>query len=114
MTHYGFNFLWMFNTGNKIELNPSDVAIAEKELDFVKEMGCNFVRIPLDYRFWIKGFKYNEPDEKMLKRVDDCVNAVISRGLHCSLNIHRAPGYCINAGFREPATPPVKGLSFSE
>src|SRR5690606_3595516 len=28
--------------------------------------------------------------------VDECVQAVVSRGMHCSLNIHRAPGYCIN------------------
>lgn len=60
------------------------------------QMGCNFVRIPLDYRFWIHDFNYDAPQEAFLKKVDDCVQAVVSRGMHCSLNVHRAPGYCIN------------------
>ena len=37
----------------------------------------------------------------MISRVDDCVRAVTSRGMHCSLNLHRAPGYCINGNERE-------------
>jgi aryl-phospho-beta-D-glucosidase BglC (GH1 family) len=101
MTHYGFNFLWMYNAGNGasadgVPFDPRSIYIAEDELDFVREMGCNFARIPLDYRFWSRDFRYSERDEAMLRRVDDCVRAVTSRGMHCSLNVHRAPGYCIN------------------
>lgn len=87
--YFGFNFLWMFSA-------PRPVGIDEAELDFIAQMGCNFARLPLDYRFWVRDFRYGEPDERMLERVDDCVRAVTSRGLHCSLNLHRAPGYCIN------------------
>lgn len=96
MKQYGFNVLWMFTTDNRDDVSVKDIAINEKELDFMCQMGCNFVRIPMDYRFWIKDFKYYEPDEKVVKKVEECVKAVTSRKMHCSLNIHRAPGYCIN------------------
>jgi aryl-phospho-beta-D-glucosidase BglC (GH1 family) len=85
----------MFNN-----MHPADtqeyININEKELDFIAKYNFNFIRLPLDYRFWIHNFKYDEPDEKMLKQVDRCVNAIITRDIHCSLNLHRAPGYCIN------------------
>lgn len=96
MTHYGFNLLWMYSTGNRERVDPGEIKIDGGELDFIAAMGCNFVRLPLDYRFWVRDFRYAEADEAMLARVDDCVRAVTSRGLHCSLNLHRAPGYCIN------------------
>lgn len=100
-TYYGFNFLWMFRLGNKDRVSPGEIVIAENEIDFIAKMGCNFIRLPLDYQLWVENFKYDEPNEAMLKKVDDCVHAVISRGLHCSLNIHRAPGYCINGADQE-------------
>lgn len=94
--YYGFNFLWMFSSPGKGKRKNPAIDIAYKELDFIADMGCNFVRLPLDYRFWIHDFCYSEPDELMLKMVDRCVEAVTERGFHCSLNLHRAPGYCIN------------------
>lgn len=93
--YYGFNYLWMFNAPKGVA-SPLDVKINERELDFAAAMGCNFVRIPLDYRYWVRDFCYGEADEGMLAKVDECVLAVVSRGMHCSLNLHRAPGYCIN------------------
>ena len=99
-TWYGFNILPFFSLGRAAldgtEVNPGMVHIDEADLDFIAKMGCNFVRLPCDYRYFIHNFKYNEPDEAMLKVLDRCVQAIISRGLHCSLNVHRAPGYCIN------------------
>lgn len=93
--HYGFNYLWMFSAPQG-GASPSDVRIDGRELDFAAAMGCNFVRIPLDYRFWVRDFRYGEADEGMLAKVDEGVRAAVSRGMHCSLNLHRAPGYCIN------------------
>ena len=40
--------------------------------------------------------------EEALERVDQLVFLAHKYKLHVSLNLHRAPGYCINAGFREP------------
>jgi len=91
----------MFSSGGRDGLVPADVTIEEHDLDFIKKMGCDFIRLPLDYRFWVRDFRYGEPDERMLARVDDCVRAVTGRGMHCSLNLHRAPGYCINGAETE-------------
>lgn len=94
---YGFNVLWFFTAGwDKPVANPESIQIDEADLDFMAEMGCNFVRVPTDYRFFIHDFKYGEYDEQMLKVLDKAINSIISRGLHCSLNVHRGPGYCIN------------------
>lgn len=94
---YGFNVLWFFSAGWKdLQLDPAKIQIDEKDLDFMAKMGCNFVRLPTDYRFFIHDFKYNEYDEAFLKVLDKAVYAITSRGMHCSLNVHRGPGYCIN------------------
>lgn len=94
---YGFNVLWLFSAGGKEPfVNPHFINIDENELDFMAEMGCNFVRLPTDYRFFIHNFEYDKYDEEMLKVLDKCIDAIVSRGMHCSLNVHRGPGYCIN------------------
>jgi aryl-phospho-beta-D-glucosidase BglC (GH1 family) len=68
----------------------------EKALDFLAQFGFNFVRIPLDYRFWTRDFDYFHPDETFFEWIDQYVEACRSRGLHLSLNLHRAPGFCTN------------------
>lgn len=94
---YGFNVLWFFSAGGKDPVISSDrIHIDENDLDFMKKMGCNFVRVPTDYRYFIHDFNYGHYDETMLNLLDKAVDAIVSRGLHCSLNVHRAPGYCIN------------------
>lgn len=93
MKKYGFNFLWMFSKNKK---NKKPQPPNEKELDLVKKMGFNFVRVPTDYRFWIKDDNYFDPDEKILEYIDSYLEACHKRDLHLNLNIHRAPGYCIN------------------
>ena len=94
---YGFNVLWLFSAGGKEPfVNPHFINIDENELDFMAEMGCNFVRLPTDYRFFIHNFEYDKYDEEMLKVLDKCIDAIVKRGMHCSLNVHRGPGYCIN------------------
>jgi len=98
MNYYGFNFLWMFS---KYREDAKATEPNLTELDFVASEGFNFVRIPTDYKFWTNGFDYYNPDEEALKLIDRYIEACNSRGLHASLNIHRAPGYCINAPERE-------------
>jgi len=68
----------------------------EKALDFLAEMGFNFVRITTDYRYWTKDFDYFHPDEDVFKNLDSYLEACKQRNLHMCLNFHRAPGYCIN------------------
>jgi endoglucanase len=92
LKYYGFNFQWMCSWKPDISPEPAD----EKALDFLAEFGFNFVRIPLDYRFWTKDFDYFHPDQAMFRTIDGYLETCRSRGIHVSLNIHRAPGYCTN------------------
>lgn len=87
----GFNFLWMFSCHGDPPGLPD-----ERELDFVADHGFNFVRIPTDYRFWTKNFDYLHPDESVIEYIDGYIGQINRRGMHASLNLHRAPGYCIN------------------
>lgn len=91
MGHYGFNFQWMFIWQGQ-QPPPPD----EKALDFLAAHGFNFVRIPTDYRLWTQDFDYLHPDEDVWKALDQYLAACQSRGIHMCLNMHRAPGYCIN------------------
>lgn len=97
MPHYGFNFQWMFSTWGGRAPEPAD----ERALDFLVEHGFDFVRVPLDYGFWTEDFDYFNPNEGVFEVIDGYVAACRSRGLHLSLNLHRAPGYCINGNERE-------------
>lgn len=92
MPHYGFNFQWMYTGDPGQPPAPPD----ERALDWMAALGFNFVRIPTNYWFWTKDFDYFHPDERIIEYLDRYVEACKSRNLHLSLNIHRAPGYCIN------------------
>lgn len=90
--YYGFNFQWM----SAWEADKGPETVDENALDFLAEFGFNFVRVPLDYRFWTKHFDYFHPDESIFEYIDKYLEACKSRGVQLSLNLHRAPGYCTN------------------
>jgi hypothetical protein len=92
MNYYGFNFQWMCSWSREQRPQPVD----EKALDFLTKFGFNFVRVPVDYRFWTRGFDYFHPDESVFNFIDEYLEACRARGIHLSLNLHRAPGYCTN------------------
>lgn len=92
MPRYGFNVQWMFSWEPDRQPEPPD----ERALDFMAEYGFDFVRVPTDYRFWTTGFDYFHPNEAVFTYLDRYLEACRSRGLQMSLNLHRAPGYCIN------------------
>jgi endoglucanase len=94
---YGFNFQWMFSSLRADTPQPPDA----KALDFLAATGFNFVRLPTDYHLWIRDFDYFHPDEQVFSSIDRALEACRARGLHLSLNLHRAPGYCINNTHRE-------------
>jgi len=96
MKRYGFNFQWLFVYRGEAP-QPVDLAA----LDFLAEEEFDFVRIPTDYNFWTRDFDYFHPDETVFEQLDACLAACRQRGIHMSLNLHRAPGYCINRNEQE-------------
>lgn len=92
MPRYGFNFQWMFSAHRPGGPQPADI----KALDFLAKHGFDFIRIPTDYRVWTKDFDYFHPDERIFEFLDGYLEQTRSRGMQLSLNLHRAPGYCIN------------------
>lgn len=102
MPHYGFNFQWMFVWRPGMLPQEPDL----KALDFMAEQGFNFVRVTTDYRFWTNlsgpdGPDYFHPNEDVFLYIDRYLRACRERGIHLSLNQHRAPGYCINENHLE-------------
>ena len=69
---------------------------SESDFALVKEWGFNFVRLPLDYRFWIKDGDWHSIDADRLAPVDEAVEWGRKYGLHVQICFHHAPGYCIN------------------
>jgi endoglucanase len=73
----------------------------EWKFAFMAEHGFDFARIPLSYRCWATPDAPLDFDEESLKEIDEVVAMGERFGIHINLNIHRAPGYCVNA----PAEP---------
>ncbi|MBX3240524.1 MAG: cellulase family glycosylhydrolase [Chitinophagaceae bacterium] len=103
----GFNLLDYFspnpayNTRNKTTV---------EHLKWMQDWGFDFVRIPLAYPSYldIDRTRHITPeevyqiDDRATDTIEELVTQAQTHGLHVSLNLHRAPGYCINAGFHEP------------
>ncbi|NLW21041.1 MAG: cellulase family glycosylhydrolase [Clostridiales bacterium] len=96
MRKYGFNMQWMFEHHGQPAKAPD-----LKELDFIAKRGFNFIRVPLDYKFWTRDFDYLAIDESVTDQIDSYLAACSERGLHMCLNMHRAPGFCTNHNHRE-------------
>ncbi len=83
----GFNLLEKFTLAG-------DRPYREWDFEFMAAFGFDYVRLPLDYRIWTRpggGFR-----EKPLRQIDQALAWGRRRGIHVTLCLHRAPGYCIN------------------
>lgn len=104
----GFNLLDFFSANP--QRNPQSNRTTDDYLIWIRDWGFDFVRIPLAYPRYLKFDRTKDIrkddvcnfDESVLEEVDKLIELCHKYGLHVSLNLHRAPGYCINAGFREP------------
>lgn len=102
----GFNLLDFF-TPNK---NHSRGVTTDEEFKWMADWGFDFVRIPMAYPRYVKfdSAKKITPeevlnfDEREIEKVVKLVENANKYGLHVSLDLHRAPGFCVNAGFNEP------------
>lgn len=68
----------------------------EEEFKWISDWGFNYLRLPLSYWCWTKPGEYYDADERVLADLDRCMELAQKYHLHVSLNLHRAPGYCIN------------------
>lgn len=101
----GFNLLDFFSPDpEKGRKNPKEY------LQWIADWGFDFVRIPVSYPAYIN-FDRSRPirkdevlnfDEKWIEEIEQLLYNAHQVGLHTSLNLHRVPGFCINAGFEEP------------
>lgn len=107
----GFNILDFFSP-RRYEANPKRLAATVQDFKWIADWGFDFIRIPIAYPAYLKydpaSGKDITPEETTLFReeaveaIEYIVDAANRQGLHVSLNLHRAPGFCINAGFHEP------------
>jgi endoglucanase len=104
----GFNLLDYFTPAPGRGANRA--ATTEDDFRWMSDWGFDFVRLPMAYPRWID-FDSTKPirPEDMVKikastldEIDGLVALAHKHKLHVSLNLHRAPGYCVNAGFQEP------------
>lgn len=102
----GFNLLDFFSPDPDTSRNGS----TEEDFKWMSDWGFDFVRIPMAYPSYLdfdrsRNITPDEVyriDEAAVEQVDQLVQTAHQFNLHVSLNLHRAPGYCINAGFHEP------------
>lgn len=97
----GFNLLNMFNGEQSdifrpgFDMRNSPGRFLEEDFQMIAELGFNFVRLPLNYRFWIQNGDPFELDESKLEAVDEAVRLGEKYGIHVNIGMHRGPGYCI-------------------
>jgi aryl-phospho-beta-D-glucosidase BglC (GH1 family) len=104
----GFNLLDMFSPAPP--RNPGSNNTTEDDLKWMSDWGFDFVRIPMAYPRYLSFDRSRDitKDEtlnfnpKVLDEIDQLIFMAHKHSLHVSLNLHRGPGYCINAGFHEP------------
>jgi endoglucanase len=102
----GFNLLDFFSPDPS---NSRGVTI-EDHFRWMQDWGFNFIRIPMAYPYYldIDRSRNITPDDvyklnnKAIDQIDSLVTRALKYNLHVSLNLHRGPGYCVNAGFHEP------------
>jgi endoglucanase len=102
----GFNLLDFYSPSGK----PTSKPTTAEHFKWMRDWGFNFIRIPIPYPYYLNFDRSRDilpeevyhTDPQKLEEIDHLVTLAQQYGMHVSLNLHRAPGYCINAGFHEP------------
>lgn len=92
------------------EPSASRRGTTDDDLKWMVDWGFDFIRLPMAYPRYLDfdRSKHITPaevyklNEREVDRIEGFVRKAQDQALHVSLNLHRAPGYCINAGFYEP------------
>jgi endoglucanase len=102
----GFNLLDFFLPEPSWAVNTT----TEDHLKWMRDWGFDFIRLPVAYPTYLKIDRSRNItpeevyhiDEQRIAAIDKVIQMALKHDIHVSLNLHRAPGYCINAGFHEP------------
>jgi endoglucanase len=102
----GFNLLDFFSP----KVAADKLFTQEEHFKWMHDWGFDFVRLPIAYPSYItfdrsRNIKPEEVyniNQHAVDQIDSLVSMAHKYNMHVSLNLHRAPGYCINAGFYEP------------
>ena len=97
----GFNLLEKF--AKRPGGNPP---FRETDFAWMQEWGFDFARLPMSYLCWTDPDDWLKLREPELEHLDAAVELGGKHGVHINLNLHRAPGYCVN--------PPKEPLSLWE
>ncbi len=87
----GFNLLEKF-----VKRWGGNPPFREADFALLAEWGFDFARLPLSYLCWTDAEDWLKLREEGLKDIDDAVELGRKHGVHVNLNLHRAPGYCVN------------------
>jgi endoglucanase len=87
----GFNLLQKF-----VKRRGGNPPFPESDFALLNEWGFDFARLPLSYLCWTDPSDWLKLREEELKHLDDAVALGGKHGVHVNLNLHRAPGYCVN------------------
>lgn len=87
----GFNLLEKFTA--RSNGNPP---FEENDFAWMAEWGFDFARLPMSYLCWATHDAPTVLKEAELKHVDEAVEFGRKHRVHVNLNLHRAPGYCVN------------------
>jgi endoglucanase len=98
---YGFNLLEYFSTDpdwmNHFPYKD-DGMFPEDDFKWMSDWGFNWVRLPMDYRFWTDPKDPMKINEKMVEPIDRAIKLGEKYGVHVNVSLHRAPGFCILDG----------------
>lgn len=95
---YGFNLLEYFSTDPdwmKYFPYKNDGMFQEDDFRWIRDWGFNWVRLPMDYRFWTDSRDLLKIHEDKVVPIDRAIKLGEQYGIHVNLCLHRAPGYCI-------------------
>jgi len=92
-----------FNLLGKFDVYGSDYGYQEEEFIIMHDLGYNFVRLPIDYRTYTQAGDWDVFLEDKVAEIDNAVAWGKKYGVHVCINLHRAPGYCVNQATNLPA-----------
>ncbi|MBO9199299.1 MULTISPECIES: glycoside hydrolase family 5 protein [Niastella] len=102
-----------FNIPDYFQPDPEYVGgnTPEEFFKWVADWGFDFIRMPVAYptylnikahQKYINADDVYKIDESKANQIEKTIYLAQKYGLHVSLNLHRAPGFCVSNGYHEP------------